>query len=517
VSRRDWDDPDVEGPSVACAGAAGSVLVTVDRVPTENAGIGRGGSAVTLKFWARALEDGGGGPGGSRNARFALECAMAFPHGSLSDVSAVAVSPDGNSAATVSNEEKAWRLWRRTAGDLGPAGTESTVTPSPAAPASWACVYRVEAPLGLSNFDVSRDAVAFSPDSTILAMAHGSLVSLWDVDNTALVGTLEHWSSGDWTDAAAKRRNEHLSAAVEPVESLQFTSVADMILSVSASTVALQSPYSSGPLGGGAGAPPGWVHRARSGSRITCAGEVPSSAASGAATIAVATYAPLADASAIDLLDARTGVLLWSRSGWSGSVLAVSALPRTVPTAAGSPRTSAWDAVPDLVPADPSAVRTSSVQPPFLREEPAEILFLDSHGQLLSLCEEAEADSSATAAAVRVGALVDGTESLSGPKIALFEDLRHAGPLSASRKRKGRAPVLSWSDLASAASSAGRARRRSSGGDVFDSDGDADDGSGTEQGLWGACDAEAESGAAAPPPRLGSAWVRSFVTRSLRR
>jgi WD40 repeat protein len=587
VSRRDWDGPEVPGPAVTCAGLAQSTLVTVDCVPTENPGIGRDGAATTLKFWSRTADTAAspsstgadsGGKGRSRNARFELQCAMAFPHGSFADVAAIAVSPDGNSAVTVSNDEKAWRLWRKVENE-SPAETTTT---------AWICECRVEVPLGLSRYDVARDAVAFSPDSTVLAMAHGSIVSLWDVDNTALMGTLHHEaSSSDATMATIGATGEPrpqqqplVISTPAAVISLQFLSsvASDMMLSVSASCVSLQSPYSAtSPYGV---LLRGWLYRARSGSRITGAVEIPTSrgvgwrggilrsgagSGSGSASttmIAVVSYCTYPDASTIDLLDAETGAIVFTRSGLSGSILALTPLPRrrqpmTTVTDSNSVGggISVWESVPELVlaeqptllssPNHPPPVEHQQLQNPY-KDDPFELLVLNSRGQLLSFCEVEESSAAVpfpSSPPPQPSAVTDVDDKGSGAfKIAqLFENLGESG----GKRNRHVAEVLDWNDLVRGAEAAKKKKKEVRRRRPVTSSYDGDDDFNANDDDTEANDDDDENDAAAAaehallrgaflsneaedeedddvegidgglPPRLGSAFVRSFLMRNL--
>jgi hypothetical protein len=308
------------------------------------------------------------------------------------------------------------------------------------------------------------------------------------------------------------------------VHTLQFVSHVDMILTASEESVALQSPH------GGERASPvtsdGWSHRAPSEYRIVSATEVVRNRTQ--KLVAVASYSAAADASVVELLDLASGRLLWTEAGGSGRILAISDYPsrprgplahddnggghncRSQPpsfTGDGS----VWDLVPSYTPvtltsAHPSeaaaaAARAaaSSLPTPYrIPAEPLELLLLNSKGQLLSLVEEVDGKASDNAAAAAAAASPRGIDDFNVPalpKIALFEAMT-----AAAAKKQGRqagaastVEVLDWTDLASQPRSTGA------------------------MDVPGTPEAPSELLAAAvavPTSRLGSAFVRAFVSRS---
>jgi NET1-associated nuclear protein 1 (U3 small nucleolar RNA-associated protein 17) len=227
VSRTDVGDHPMPTPVVTHAAwsQSGEQLVTVDRVPTENLSEGTpetfpGGASfgvvTTIRFWSRA----------AASDSYDLVAAMTHPHGRDHHVSALAISDDGNYACTVSNDERAFRLWRRVQRteeeeeeeQEGGARRKTTV---------WTCRCRVTTPAGFSNFPTGRRAVAFSADASVLAVAHGNMVTLWDHHEVTLLSSL--------------RRDDP-----SPIDSVQFLcsdTLADALLTCSSTSVAMQSPY----------------------------------------------------------------------------------------------------------------------------------------------------------------------------------------------------------------------------------------------------------------------------------
>jgi len=206
ASTRDPDvDPTVPAPAVTKLGMSkdGRDLVTIDEVWTENASAGGvrktlienggkgngGGHAVgmcvctTIKFWSYR-GDGSGQSSSSSNGQpsvdYELVSALASPHGPEAEVSALAVSPDGTVACTLSRGENAFRIWKK--GAVG-AGITSTT--------AWKCSYRVKTPSGYANAvhhnGGGASLVSFSNDGSVLAVTYGSDVTLWDHTDASML------------------------------------------------------------------------------------------------------------------------------------------------------------------------------------------------------------------------------------------------------------------------------------------------------------------------------------------
>jgi hypothetical protein len=228
VSRTSPGDSPMPSPTIThCAWSkAGDDLMTVDTVPTENACMGAmqqlpNGTPVgvisTLRFWSI--------PKGGKSHE--LSAAMTYPHNSDNMVSATALSLDGQVACTVSNDEKAFRLWRK---DMSQ-DEEKNGRRLP----SWECRYKITTPAGYSNFATGRSGVAFSSDASTLAIAFGHMVTLWDHREMSLLTSLRH-----------------IDNDLTPIEAITFLDtkrLPDMLLTRSSTGVSLQSPYGSrGPI-----------------------------------------------------------------------------------------------------------------------------------------------------------------------------------------------------------------------------------------------------------------------------
>jgi hypothetical protein len=220
VSRAEPGDTPMPSPTVTHAtwSDSGSVLITVDTAATENTSIGYYdsksgvGTIVTVRFW-KAVDN--------SNSPYNLEASMAYPHGTENRVSSACVSGDGMYACTVSNDEKAFRLW----------SSDTSLALDRQEKTSWKCNYRIAAPSGYSNSSVAKNGVAYSSDASILAIAYGSAVTLWDHHQMTLLTSLHHLISDS-----------------SPIDSVNFVSsdkLADMLLTASLKGVSLQSPYGS--------------------------------------------------------------------------------------------------------------------------------------------------------------------------------------------------------------------------------------------------------------------------------
>ncbi len=256
MSRRDpKTDPHVPAPAVThmAVGRSGRDMVTVDAVWTENASVGAAHDLVgprgdvvpmsvctSIKFWSHA--DRCSGPSRGRSAEhqrkrrngdvpmsYELVSSMAAPHGRGGEVCALAVSPDGGVACTLSREEDAFRVWAK--------NTEAPV-------GKWKCHYKVGTPSGYSSL-LSRGAnssylgqqlVAFAADGTVLSVSYGPYVTLWDHSDATLLTSLL------LDDKAAVP-----SRASEKIQTVNFlTGNDDAILLTTASQIGVKSPFGGG-------------------------------------------------------------------------------------------------------------------------------------------------------------------------------------------------------------------------------------------------------------------------------
>ena len=292
VSRTEASDTPMPSPTITHAAwsQSGSDLVTVDIVPTENWNIGSQletdtdatyGAVSTIRFWSAVP--------GRKLKPYEVVAAMTYPHGNSNRVSAVALSEDGQYACTVSNDEKAFRLWRRgyhcrlghRKRGKGKSFTESERS-------EWVCRCKVSTPSGYSNFGTGKSAVAFSADASVLAIAFGGTVTMWDHNEVTLLASLRH---GD-NDGAGE---------VHSVQFLDTNRLSDVLLIKSSTSVALRSPYGNrGPSGFGWN----WTvpHYLEKNVRVSCAEFLPSDN-----LVAIALYSEGKKESRILLVDALSG------------------------------------------------------------------------------------------------------------------------------------------------------------------------------------------------------------------
>ena len=252
MSRRDpKTDPHIPTPVVThmAVGRSGRDMVTVDEVWTENASVGAaydlvgpGGDVVpmnvctSIKFWSHVDSS---GPSRSRSAEkqrkrrngdvpmgYELVSSMAAPHGRGGEVCALAVSPDGGVACTLSREEDAFRVWSK--------NTEAPV-------GKWKCHYKVGTPSGYASLlsrgvnssSLGQQLVAFSTDGTVLSVSYGPYVTLWDHSDATLLTSLS------LDDKAAVP-----SRASEEIQTINFlTGNDDAMLLTTASQIGVKSPF----------------------------------------------------------------------------------------------------------------------------------------------------------------------------------------------------------------------------------------------------------------------------------
>lgn len=250
VSRRDPSDPHVPAPAVThlAVGKDGRDMVTVDVAWTENTSIGAprvlsgpNGDRVAMnvctsvKFWAHVNSPTRGGtPAKRRRGRigdvpmdYELVSSMASPHGREGAVCALAVARGGNVACTLSGEEDAFRVWVKNA--VAPPSGSGAGTST-----LWKCLYRVKTPSGYSNLlsrgvpsdYLARRPVAFSSDGSVLSVAYGPCVTLWDHSDATLLTSVT------------------LDGDAEDIGSVDFlTEDDDSMLLASAGQIGIKSPF----------------------------------------------------------------------------------------------------------------------------------------------------------------------------------------------------------------------------------------------------------------------------------
>lgn len=225
---------------------SGNDMITIESMLSENVGVGKpcrvksfttSGEDLsdemaitsTIKFWSWSREM-------ERNAEtknigmpYELVAAMPYPHGLKNGrISSLAISPDGTTACTLSKAEGFFHIWNKVknAGIDGSKGSSGPAVPS------WKRLCKIAIPAGYAQVgtsDQNGQLVAFSPDSSVIAMALGKHITLWDHTNATLLNTV---------------------ATADTVRSVQFVrSPMDMLLVLGERSLSLLPPFGPGYLG----------------------------------------------------------------------------------------------------------------------------------------------------------------------------------------------------------------------------------------------------------------------------
>ena len=223
---------------------SGNDLITIDTMLSENTGVGNfckvnsftsSGddlseemSFVTnIKFWSWSREMEKNAVARGKGMPYELIAAMPAPHGLANGtVDSLAISPDGTRACTLSTTEGAFHIWAK-----GRSSGKNSAAPS------WTRLCKIAIPSGYSNTseserDQNSNKITFSPDGSVLALAFGRHVTLWDHTSATMLNTIH---------------------APEPLTSIQFVrSPLDMILAIGKSSVSVLAPFGNGYLGNAA-------------------------------------------------------------------------------------------------------------------------------------------------------------------------------------------------------------------------------------------------------------------------
>jgi len=226
--------------------SSGNDMITIDTMLTENETLGKnynvnpfigGGNDLSekmalvsnMKFWSwsRELESSNTSGKQDKGMPYELVSAMPNPHGQVNGkIDALAIAPAGNRACTLSMSEGTFHIWGK--GKRTSTGISSL---APATP-SWRRLFKITIPSGFSNSvkDQSgkdtNSTMAFSADGSIVAIAFGRHVTLWDHTNATLLNTI---------------------CAPDCLRDIQF--VSDMILTVGKSSVSILPPFGGGYMG----------------------------------------------------------------------------------------------------------------------------------------------------------------------------------------------------------------------------------------------------------------------------
>ena len=226
----------------------GNDLITVDTMLTENRSIGKGCkvksfvttgddlsekmSLVTnIKFWAWSRDTGSKASRDQFNKAMPYELisAMPNPHGVTNEIDGLAISPSGSKACSLSHEEGAFHIWIK-----GRTTNTEHNALTPYSP-SWKRMCKITVPSGYSTAKESEvvqdkdSTVTFSNDGSVLAIAFGCNITLWDHSNATLLNTIR-----------APDILRHLKFVRSPL---------DMILAVGKSSVSIVAPFGEGYLG----------------------------------------------------------------------------------------------------------------------------------------------------------------------------------------------------------------------------------------------------------------------------
>lgn len=284
VSKTEAEDLAMPVPSITAHTFCrdGKELITVDETPTENVFVGafdhkgfnKGGYGVvtTVRFWecnTASLSD------SVARDPYVLIAAMTFPHGPKNVVSSLAASKDGKSACTVSNGEKAFRIWKKMINEEDDTRRRPT----------WTCAYKVTLPAGFSNYSTRRQAVSFSEDGSTLGIGCGNMVTIWDSEEARFLTSVRHFEG-----------------AVGTIDSIEFISIEsslEVLLIKSDHAVSVQSPF------GSIGAFKGWIWGVPWGTKCAMISSV--AFVRSERCVAITVYDSKKEASRLFLVDATTG------------------------------------------------------------------------------------------------------------------------------------------------------------------------------------------------------------------
>jgi len=253
-------------------GRDGEDMITIDTMLTEDGSLMEGDdggyqhkhdppmSLVTnIKFWAwsKELEATQTQEACGVGMPYELISAMPSPHGTMNgDVDALAITPDGSTACSLSNREGAFHIWRKTKDSSGSVtrdrsssfggadnnrnnnnnnNNNNTSNPyTPPVPV-WKRDCKISIPSGHSNSPgngAGKDTngvISFSSDASVLIIAFGRHVTIWDHSDMTILNTV---------------------LAPEHILDLRFvSSPKDMMLAVGASSVSLLPPFGEGYIG----------------------------------------------------------------------------------------------------------------------------------------------------------------------------------------------------------------------------------------------------------------------------
>jgi WD40 repeat protein len=241
ISRKSPGDEAYPRPTIThfAVSQSGNDFITVDTTLSENLSVGsvcdvgsskKMSQSTNIKFWSysKALEEENSKLPYGKGMAYELIAAMPSPHGlSKGGIDALAISPDGTKACSLSHEEGAFHIWKK---------SKSTLTSNSPVSPLWKRYCKISVPSGYANSLTGtigcsvQSSMSFSNDGSVLVIAFGDTITLWDHSSAALINTF------------------HAGDSLRDVQFVRYP--LDMVLATGASSVSILSPFGDGYLGG---------------------------------------------------------------------------------------------------------------------------------------------------------------------------------------------------------------------------------------------------------------------------
>lgn len=192
VSRTDRNGPATVVPSRVshfAFSADGTTLLTVDSTVLQLTAIGRDvrlednqntnsstwNQVTTLKFWSSSAPNNSN----KSNSPYHMNALIMHPHGRSASVAGLVLSNNGSVGVTASVQENCFRVWKRYDSSGRYAGSLNSIL--------WRCVFQFQTPAGIYP---PSGPMAFSPDDSLLAVANGNVVTIWDYEQSTLLRSI---------------------------------------------------------------------------------------------------------------------------------------------------------------------------------------------------------------------------------------------------------------------------------------------------------------------------------------
>ena len=192
VSRTDRNGPATVVPSRVshfAFSADGTTLLTVDTSVLQLTAIGREvhleddhntnsstwNQVTTLKFWSSSAPN----DNNKSNSPYHMNALIMHPHGRSASVAGLVLSNNGIVGVTSSVQENCFRVWKRHDSSGRYAGSTNSIL--------WRCVFQFQTPAGIYP---PSGPMAFSPDDSLLAVANGNVVTIWDYEQSTLLRSI---------------------------------------------------------------------------------------------------------------------------------------------------------------------------------------------------------------------------------------------------------------------------------------------------------------------------------------